>query len=50
MYWITVDVNYVDVTKAYRRFDTWDDAGCWLSGLAGGKKVPRQVLMNIVWS
>ena len=50
MYWVTVDIKYMDGTKTYRRFDTWDDAGSWISNLADGDKMPEQIIMNLVWS
>lgn len=62
MYWITVDIEYMNGTKTYRRFDTWASAGSWISDSttpviyrdlanisAGGDKMPKQIIMNIVW-
>ena len=49
MYWITVNVNYMVGTISYRRFDTWDDAGGWVSNLANDDKMPKEIIMGIVW-
>jgi len=50
MYWVSVDVEYMSGAKSYRRFDTWDDAGVWISGLASGDEMPKQITMTIIWS